>query len=52
MVPYCYLFLLSVFILWFTYYVRVATVREKSLEKEKNSSSGKNQGISISVREI
>ena len=32
--------------------VRVATVREKVLENEKNSRSGKNQGITFSVREI
>ena len=31
---------------------RVATVREKVLENEKNSRSGKSQGISFSVREI
>ena len=32
--------------------LRVATVREKSLENEIFSRSGKNQGISLSVREI
>ena len=32
--------------------LRVATVREKVLENEKFSRSGKSQGISISVREI
>ena len=31
---------------------RIATVREKSLENEKFSRSGKSQGISVSVREI
>ena len=31
---------------------RVATVREKVLENEKCSRSGKSQGISFSVREI
>ena len=31
---------------------RVATVREKVLENEKNSRSGKSQGITFSVREI
>ena len=31
---------------------RVATVREKSLENEFFSRSGKSQGISILVREI
>ena len=31
---------------------RVATVREKSLENETFSRSGKSQGISILVREI
>ena len=31
---------------------RVATVREKVLENEKISRSGKSQGITISVREI
>ena len=28
MVPYCYLFLLSVFILWFTYYVSAMSWKE------------------------
>ena len=32
--------------------VRVATVREKVLENEKFSRSGKSQGITFSVREI
>ena len=32
--------------------IRVATVREKSLENEIFSRSGKSQGISILVREI
>ena len=32
--------------------VRVATVREKDLENEKCSRSGKSPGISFSVREI
>ena len=32
--------------------IRVATVREKSLENEFFSRSGKSQGISILVREI
>ena len=31
---------------------RVATVREKVLENEKFSRSGKSQGITFSVREI
>ena len=31
---------------------RVATVREKVLENEKISRSGKSQGITFSVREI
>ena len=34
------------------YITRVATVREKVLENEKCSRSGKSQGISFSVREI
>ena len=33
-------------------YFRVATVREKSLENEIFSRSGKSQGISVLVREI
>ena len=33
-------------------YNRVATVREKVLEIEKISRSGKSQGITFSVREI
>ena len=33
-------------------YTRVATVREKVLENEKISRSGKSQGIKFSVREI
>ena len=33
-------------------YLRVATVREKVLENEKFSRSGKSQGITFSVREI
>ena len=33
-------------------YNRVATVREKVLENEKISRSGKSQGITFSVREI
>ena len=33
-------------------YSRVATVREKVLENEKISRSGKSQGITFSVREI
>ena len=33
-------------------YYRVATVREKVLENEKFSRSGKSQGITFSVREI
>ena len=32
--------------------IRVATVREKVLENEKFSRSGKSQGITFSVREI
>ena len=32
--------------------IRVATVREKVLENERISRSGKNQGITFSVREI
>ena len=34
------------------YLLRVATVREKVLENEKFSRSGKSQGITFSVREI
>ena len=34
------------------HYFRVATVREKVLENEKFSRSGKSQGITFSVREI
>ena len=33
-------------------FLRVATVREKVLENEKFSRSGKSQGITFSVREI
>ena len=33
-------------------FIRVATVREKVLENEKISRSGKSQGITFSVREI
>ena len=33
-------------------YCRVATVREKDLENEKISRSGKSQGITFSVREF
>ena len=36
----------------FPYHNRVATVREKVLENEKFSRSGKSQGITFSVREI
>ena len=36
----------------FSIYCRVATVREKVLENEKFSRSGKSQGITFSVREI
>ena len=37
---------------WSFVYGRVATVREKVLENEKISRSGKSQGITFSVREI
>ena len=36
----------------FALMLRVATVREKVLENEKFSRSGKSQGITFSVREI
>ena len=36
----------------FAYLLRVATVREKVLENENFSRSGKSQGITFSVREI
>ena len=42
----------SLTIIVFYGYIRVATVREKSLENEIFSRSGKSQGISILVREI
>ena len=35
-----------------SFFCRVATVSEKSLENEKNSRSGKSQGISLLVSEI
>ena len=44
---FCLLFLFFLF-----FYLRVAKVREKSLENEIFSRSGKSQGISILVREI
>ena len=39
-------------LLFFICVCRVATVREKVLENEKFSRSGKSQGITFSVREI
>ena len=42
----------KVYKLWAQVANRVATVREKSLENEIFSRSGKSQGVSILVREI